>query len=177
MFRKLISFFAMLLLVQGCSYAVPEPKPYQLESLNRGAIAGDLVIASQPSQEVLAHFAAQGYRTVISTRNEDEIDWDEAALVKELGMEYFQVPMTKSLNTITDMQVKQLNQALNNSQKPILLHSDSANRAASLWAVWLVEVKGVATQEALRLGRLMGMTTMRAQVDERLGLTKERKKT
>ncbi|MCB1663137.1 MAG: hypothetical protein H6995_07605 [Pseudomonadales bacterium] len=167
----------MLLLVQGCSYTVPEPKPYQLENLNKGAIAGDLVIASQPSQEALAHFAGQGYRTVISTRSEDEIDWDEAALVKELGMEYFQVPMPKSLNAISDTQVKQLNLALKNSKKPILLHSGSANRAASLWTVWLVEVKGVATQEALRLGRLMGMTTMRTLVDERLGLTREKKET
>jgi len=168
--RKLVSFLSIIVVMQGCSYTVPEPKPYQLEGLGRGAIAGNLVIASQPSPEGLKHFTEQGFGRVISARGEGEIDWDEAGQVKALGMEYVEVPMGKPLVAISDEQVELLDQALKSSTKPILLHCGSSNRAAGLWTVWLVERKGVAIPEALRLGRLMGMTSTRVLVDERLGL-------
>lgn len=172
--RKLIGFLILALLLEGCNYQVPEPKPFNMDDLGRGAIAGDLVISSQPTAEILSQLGAQGFRTVISTRGEGEIDWAEANRVKEAGMEYFQVPMEKSSTEITDAQVEQLNQILKHAEKPVLLHCGSANRAASLWTVWLVEKKGVAPDEAIRLGRLMGMTSMEAIVNERLGLPEKK---
>ena len=68
--RKLVGLFSIVLVMQGCSYSVPEPKPYELEGLRKGASVGDIVISSQPTEAMLKHFADQGFRSVITTRGE-----------------------------------------------------------------------------------------------------------
>lgn len=158
----------LLVLLQACGYRVPEPERYPLEGVNSSVKAGDLLITSQPDPQVLAQLAEAGYKSIISTRGEGEIDWDEAAAVRQLGMTFYQVPMQQPVSEISDPQVDQLTAALRDAAKPVVLHCGSGNRASALWAVWLVEEKGVAVEEALRLAGLTGMTSMRPVAEKRL---------
>ena len=158
----------LLLLLQACSYQVPEPERYPLEGVNSSVKVGDLLITSQPDPQALAQLAKAGYKSVISTRGEGEIDWNEAATARQLGMTFHQVPMQNPVSEISDSQVDQLTAAFENAAKPVVLHCGSGNRASALWAAWLVEKKGVSVEEALRLAGLTGMTSMRPVAEKRL---------
>lgn len=169
MSRKIL-LLSLSLFLAACGYSVPEPKPYLMPGIDRAGYAADLVIASQPTQDALAEVAKKGFKTVISTRGVDELDWDEAGLVEQLGMRYVSIPMGRPLNEISDDQVAQLDQALKEADGPVFLHCGSGNRAAGLWTAWLVENKGMEQREAMRLGRLMGMTSVIPLVEKRLGV-------
>ena len=147
---------------------VDDPTPCSIEGMNNCAQVGDVVIGSQPSQATLEYLASQGYTTVVSTRAEGEIDWDERAAVEALGMRYVSIPMASPVSGIADEQVAALDEVMG-GEGPMLLHCGSGNRVAGLWGVWLAENQGVDSAEALRLAQLAGMTRMRPLVEQRLG--------
>lgn len=165
-----IGLLLIFILLQGCSYRVPEPVALQIEGIANSVRVGELVIASQPSEDALRKLSSQGFATVVSTRGAGELAWDEQQLVESLGMRFSSIPIAKPVNAITDQQVNSFAKLVETAQQPILLHCGSGNRASALWAVWLVEHKGVAPAEAIRLAGLTGMTSMTVLVNRRLGL-------
>jgi uncharacterized protein (TIGR01244 family) len=152
---------------------VADPTPCTIEGMRNCAEVGNLVIGSQPSQEVLEFFATQGYNTVISTRAPDEIDWDEAAAVEALGMRFVNIPMPGPVEAISDEQVAAFAEVMQDGEGRMLLHCGSGNRVAGLWGVWLAEHKDIDPTEALRLADLGGMTSVRPVVEQRLGTLSE----
>ncbi len=166
--RNLAVIFLAVFVLQSCGHNVTDPKSFPLEGVNNSVKFGDLTIAGQPTKAALGKLSELGYKSVISTRGLDEVNWDEANTVKALGMEYYQAPMGKPLTAITDTHVAQFNEAMQNARKPVFLHCGSGNRAAALWAVWLVEHKGMAADEALRLAERSGMRSMRVLAEARL---------
>jgi uncharacterized protein (TIGR01244 family) len=151
--------------------AVEDPIACAVEGLPNCAQTGSLTFGGQPSPATLERLAAQGYRTVINTRGDGEIDWDEQAVVESLGMRYVSIPMAAPLTQITDEQVADLAAALENNEGPMLLHCGSGNRVSGLWGAWLADSAGLDAQEALRLAALAGMTGVRPIVEDRLGVT------
>jgi uncharacterized protein (TIGR01244 family) len=131
---------------------------------------GDLLFGGQPSEEILGQLARSGYRTVLSARGEGEIAWDEKARVESLGMKFVSIPMPKPPPEISDEQVAQFADAMKTSERPMVLHCSSGNRAAALWAVWLVEYEKMEPKEALRLAKQAGLTKLKPLVEERLGV-------
>lgn len=127
----------------------------------------DLTFGGQPTAEALQLLAAQGYRTVISTRGEGELEWDERAVVEALGMRFVAIPMANPVAMIADSQVAALDVALT-GEGPTLLHCSSGNRAAGLWGVWLAERRGLDHDSALALAERAGMTRTREAVEARL---------
>ncbi len=168
--KSLAGLFFSLLMLQSCGYKATEPEAFPLDGVNNSIKFGDLTIAGQPTQEALGKLSELGYKSVISVRGLDEVNWDEANTVQTLGMEFYQAPMGKPLTAITDAQVALFNDAMQNAAKPVFLHCGSGNRAAALWAVWLVEHQGVKPDEALRLAELSGMRSMRVLAEARLGM-------
>lgn len=67
----------------------------------QGMIAdtGPAYVSGQPSEEALRKLAAEGVKTVINLRTQQEMDnrkqvpFDEAAVAKELGINYVHVPL------------------------------------------------------------------------------------
>src|SRR5688500_7018960 len=62
-------------------------------------VGDDMFIGGQPTERALRELSAQGVTTVINLRSPPEmtrVPFDEAALVKELGMEYVYLPMRGS---------------------------------------------------------------------------------
>lgn len=151
------------------SDAIPEPEPCQIEGMQNCAKTGDVLIGGQPSEAALETLAAQGYKTIVSTRAEGEIDWDEQAKAEALGMTFVRIPMPSPVTEITDDQVALLDDVLSGGVGPVVLHCGSGNRVSGLWAAWLVADRGLAPGEALRLAQLAGMGSVRPVVERRLG--------
>lgn len=150
--------------------AIPDPEPCQIEGMRNCAKTGDVLIGSQPTEAALETLATQGYKTVVTTRADGEIDWDERAKVESLGMRFVQIPMPSPVTEITDEQVAQLDAVLSGDTGPVVLHCGSGNRVSGLWAVWLAADRGLAPTEALRLAALAGMGSVRPTVERRLGI-------
>ncbi len=151
--------------------AALELEPCTIAGLSNCVAAGEVTFGGQPSPEALEYLAAQGYRTVISTRGEGELEWDERGVVESLGMRFVAIPMANPVSAISDDQVAQLDEALGTTAGPTLLHCSSGNRVAGLWGVWLAERRGIDPDTALQLAERAGMTRVREAVEARLGTT------
>jgi uncharacterized protein (TIGR01244 family) len=147
---------------------IPDPVPCTVEGLRSCARSGEVLIGSQPTEEALATLAAEGYTTVVTTRADDEIDWDEQAVVESLGMRFVRIAMPSPVTDITDAQVMRLDSVLGSADGPVVLHCGSGNRVSGLWATWLAAERGFEPDEALRLAELAGMGSVRPAVERRL---------
>ncbi len=156
--------------VMEATLEIPDPVPCDMDEIQYCARTGDVYIGGQPSEGALESFAARGVTTVVSTRAEDEIDWDEQAKVEALGMRFVRIPMPGPVSEISDEQVMRLDSVLEQSQQPILLHCGSGNRVSGLWAAWLAAERGVEPAEALRLAEKAGLRSVKPAVERRLGL-------
>ncbi len=156
--------------VMEATLEIPDPVPCDMDEIQYCARTGDVYIGGQPSEGALESFAARGVTTVVSTRAEDEIEWDEQAKVEALGMRFVRIPMPGPVSEISDEQVMRLDSVLEQSQQPILLHCGSGNRVSGLWAAWLAAERGVEPAEALRLAEKAGLRSVKPAVERRLGL-------
>ncbi|MDH3458864.1 MAG: sulfur transferase domain-containing protein [Gemmatimonadota bacterium] len=155
---------------RAADLVTPDPTACQVEGMRNCAVSGDVLFGSQPSEAALDQLAAQGYTTVVTTRADGEIDWDERAKVESLGMTFVSIPMPNPVSAITDEQVARLDSVLGSGPGPVVLHCGSGNRVSGLWGAWLAEKKNVPPDEALRLAELAGMTGVRPVVEQRLGV-------
>ena len=148
--------------------------PVDVEGMNNSVlVTGDMLIGGQPTESALLKFADDGYTTVITSRSDDEISWDEKAFVDSLGMRFVSIPMPGPEYAITDQHIEKFDEVIRTTDGPILFHCGSGNRAAGLWGAWLVEKKGLSPEEALELAEKAGMTRIRPVVERRLGVEPE----
>lgn len=169
MLRYLPLCCAPLVLLVACDRGgVPRLEPCAVPGLPNCVRSGDVIIAGQPSPATLRYLADEGVTTVVSARGRDELRWTERAAVEAFGMRFVEIPMPYPILGITDAQVAALDSALAPGAK-VLLHCNSGNRIAGLWAVWLAERRGVAPGTALDLARRAGMGNVGEVVAKRLG--------
>jgi uncharacterized protein (TIGR01244 family) len=113
----------------------------------------------RPRPEHLREAKAQGVRTVINLCPPAEAgDYDEPALVAELGMEYVNIPVSGAAD-LTVAKARQLADALADAgpAHPVLLHCQSGNRIGALMAVKARFVDGLPPEAALAAGRAAGL--------------------
>ena len=90
--------------VVGKGKTGPAPDPVNLDITGMfqakfASVGDDLFIGGQPTEKALRDLKARGVTTVINLRMPEEmkqIGFDEAALLKELGMNYVHIPMRGS---------------------------------------------------------------------------------
>jgi protein tyrosine phosphatase (PTP) superfamily phosphohydrolase (DUF442 family) len=175
--RDCVVAVLFLLALTGCSggtsrstaEAPPAPEPVAVAGVPNAVRVGDLLFGGQPTEDALRMLKGEGYRTVLSTRGEGEAAWDEKALVDSLGMAFAAIPMGYPIEAITDAEVDRFDDLMQHGERPMVLHCSSGNRVAGLWAVWLVERRGMDRAQALELGTKAGMTRIRPVVEKRLG--------
>ncbi len=132
-------------------------EPYKCGKVERLHTYGGIFLASQPQTDDFKLAKEGGIQTVINLREKDELDWDEEALVKQLGMEYHHLPF-KSPAGLTDEIFAKARQVLNNKDKrPILLHCSSANRVGAIWLVHRVLDHDLRYEEALKEAEIVGL--------------------
>ena len=120
---------------------------------------GNVFFAGQPEQDDLETVKEQGVNLVIDLRREGEIDWDEAAEVQRLGMEYQRVPVGGP-NTLTDdvfEQTRKLLREAEDKDATVLLHCGSATRVGAVWLAHRVLDHGVAWPDALEEAKTIGL--------------------
>lgn len=139
---------------------VPDkPVPCELGAIRKLHRVDDLYLAGQPSADDLRLAAKQGIRTVINLRTEEELTFDERAVLKELKLEYHHLPF-RAPETLTDKVFDETRRLLRSEKsRPVLLHCASANRVGAVWLVTRVLDEGVHWDRALVEAKTIGLST------------------
>lgn len=132
-------------------------EPYKCGKVERLHTFDGIFLASQPSQDDFKLASENGIKTVIDLRAKGELDWDEAALVKKLGMAYVHVPF-KSAAELSDDKFDAVRKVLmDKAKKPILLHCQSANRVGAIWLAHRVLDHNLSYDDALKEAETVGL--------------------
>lgn len=144
--------------------SVPAPVEQDTRGLFQDKFArvgDDVFIGGQPTERALRELSAQGVTTVINLRSPPEmarVPFDEAALVKELGMEYVYLPMRGTPELpYSPAAVKSFATAMSNAKGKVLLHCTIAWRASHLWAAYLIQYRNVPVATALQQARMINL--------------------
>lgn len=120
------------------------------------------LFASQPSEKDLAAAKEAGVKRVITLRNPAEIKWDEAQVVRELEMEFSQLPV-EFPDGLTSDKLDQVCIALEDAEgKPALLHCGSAIRVGAVWMAYRATRQGVALEQAQAEAEAIGLKSPEA---------------
>lgn len=119
---------------------------------------GSIWIASQPSQADFARLKEQGITCVVTFRTPGEVEWDEAAEAKRLGMEFREIPYG-TVDSLTDDVFAQTRELLKSQGKsqPIFLHCGAAVRVAAVWLTYRVLDENVPLAQAELEAEKMGL--------------------
>lgn len=125
-------------------------------------VGDDVFIGGQPTERALRELRAQGVTTVVNLRSPQEmtrdVSFDEAALVKSLGMKYVYLPMRGTADLpYAPQAVKDFTAAMKAADGTVLLHCTIAWRASHLWAAYLIQERGVPVQTALKHTRAINL--------------------
>jgi uncharacterized protein (TIGR01244 family) len=122
----------------------------------------------QPTAEQFEAARASGVRTVINLRRpHEEGAKGERKQVEKLGMVYVAIPVGGK-NGLTEENARQLSQALETAEKPVMVHDSNGNRTGALFAMRAHFVEGKSTEEALAVGRMVGLGALEPRVQDLL---------
>ena len=135
------------------------------------SVGSDVFISGQPTEQAFRDLRAQGVTTVVNLRSPEEmtkrVSFDEAALVKSLGMEYVYVPVRGNAEfPYSPAAVKSFANAMTGAKGKVLLHCTVAWRASHMWAAYLIQYRDVPVTTALAQARTINlMDNMRMDGD------------
>jgi uncharacterized protein (TIGR01244 family) len=182
---RLATFTAMSAMISGVCGAqrltgphptgeVPAPVALETHALFQDKFArvgSDVFISGQPTERGLRNLRSQGVTTVVNLRTPEEmssrVPFDEAALVKNLGMEYVYLPVRgNAAFPYSPATVKSFAAAMSGAKGKVLLHCTVAWRASHLWAAYLIQYREVPVATALAQARMINlMDDMRMDED------------
>ena len=126
---------------------------------------GDVLFAGQPTEEGLSLLAQRGVKVIVNLRPDAEmqraVNFDEAALVESLGMEYVHIPMTPSTFSAADVEqfeaVFDRRGSVWGEPLTMVVHCRSSNRCGGLWAAFVHEKYRFKESKAIEYGKLAGL--------------------
>jgi len=126
------------------------------------SVGDDVFISGQPTEQALRDLKGRGVTTVVNLRSPEEmqkrVSFDEAALVKSLGMEYVYVPVRGNAEfPYSPAAVKSFATAMTGAKGKVLLHCTVAWRASHLWAAYLIQYRDVPVAKALAQARTINL--------------------
>jgi len=125
---------------------------------------GRLFIAGQPDEDALRRFRELGVTVVVNLRtpaemeNRERVPFDEAAFVREQGMEYVHIPLGGDEHPYTPEAVATFAETLEKHGGPVLLHCTVAWRASYLWAAYLILYQDFDFAAALDRGEAIAIS-------------------
>lgn len=144
----------------------PVPDPVVLDNTGLfqekfASVGDDFFIAGQPTEKALRELKAKGVTTVVNLRMPEEmakVGFDEAALLKELGMTYVHIPMRGTAeNPYGPKELDRFAQTMASANGKVLLHCTVAWRASHLWAAYLIRDRQVPVEAALTQTRKINL--------------------
>lgn len=111
----------------------------------------------QPSLDDLARLKSEGVKAILNLRRPEEFDAAaETAKANELGLRYFDIPVSK-----TDPKSEQVDEFLkilaDPANRPLFIHCRTANRVGAFWMIRRVLVDGWKLEDAEREAEKIGM--------------------
>ncbi len=132
----------------GHLFAQANVQPAELGSTKVVRKFDNWLFASQPSEADLAAAKAAGVKRVITLRNPKELNWNEAETVRQLGMEFSQLPVDFP-DGLTGDRLNEVCVALEDAEgKPVLLHCGSAIRVGAVWMAYRATRQGISLEQA-----------------------------
>jgi uncharacterized protein (TIGR01244 family) len=124
--------------------------------------------SGQPDQAAFEVFRDSGYVAVIDIRGveEDRGMKDEAATIKNLGMDYVLLPIEDE-DAINFENAAKLDELIASYDGPVLVHCGSGNRVGALLAL-RKSLDGASDEEAFAYGKEGGLTRLEDVVKEQL---------
>lgn len=120
------------------------------------------LFASQPSEKDLAAAKEAGVERVITLRNPAEIKWDESKVVRDLEMEFSQLPV-EFPGGLTSEKLNEVCIALEDAEgKPALLHCGSAVRVGAVWMAYRATRQAIPLEQAQAEAEAIGLTSPEA---------------
>jgi len=142
--------------VVGASGPAPAPVNLDITGLFQerfASVGDDLFIAGQPTEQALRDLKAKGVTTVVNLRMPQEmaqIGFDEAALLKELGITYVHIPLGGTAeNPYSPAALDRFATTLALARGKVLLHCTIAWRASHMWGAYLIRDRKMPVAEAL----------------------------
>ncbi len=150
----LVSFLNISLFAQNAESVHEVESIEEFSSLYRYQ---DFYIAGQPSLEAFKWLRAEGVTKVINLRTETENEeftsssFDEEALVQELGMKYFSIPVS-GRSGYNPKKLRKMGELIGEDEK-VLIHCEGAGRATSFLMGYLVRFRDYTIDEAVDVGQ------------------------
>lgn len=148
----------------GRTGPVPDPVSLDITGLFQekyASVGDDFFIGGQPTEKALRDLKAKGVTTVVNLRMPQEmtqIGFDEAALLKELGITYIHIPMRGTAeNPYGPKELDRFAATMASADGKVLLHCTVAWRASHLWAAYLIRDRKVPVATALAQARSINL--------------------
>jgi protein tyrosine/serine phosphatase len=153
-----MSFFSVLFLLPAMlTSEQPFPKHISSKFIPRfQMVDAGIYRGGQPIREGFELLKRHGIKTVINLRTEN----DEAAIVKELGMNYIHLPINlKMWSKIPDKAIQRYFEIVNDpANHPIFFHCRrGADRTGALAGFYRIAVQGWGAEKAYKEARDIGM--------------------
>jgi protein tyrosine phosphatase (PTP) superfamily phosphohydrolase (DUF442 family) len=143
----------------GQPVAVKVGEPQAWGSAPRVVPVSRLFIAGQPDDAALDEAQRQGVAAIINLRGPTEMDWDEASAAVARNMAYHQVPLSGADPEFDPAVIARISSLVERySDRRVLVHCASGNRAAAWLAIHLVQDHAMTTNAALEVARPAGLT-------------------
>lgn len=151
----------LLMLMVVLSACATRPVPVSTLSTYADTAHRDvrLLVGAQPSQLDLQALAKAGTRSVLNLRTSGEmaeLDFDETAVAKELGLRYRQIPVGGAEHPFTPEHLAAFAAEMEAADGSILLHCASGGRASQVYAAWLVKYRDHTPQQAMEKLKAFG---------------------
>lgn len=132
--------------------------PRALGGAQRVVEVDHIWVASQPDRKALQLAQEAGVGAVINLRQENEMDWDEASAVIELGMDYHAVPVNGRAGRLEPADMRKIHAIVQAQRgKPVMVHCASGNRVGAWLSTYLMDIQGIELEPALAIGKAAGI--------------------
>ncbi|MDD3761759.1 MAG: sulfur transferase domain-containing protein [Nevskiales bacterium] len=132
--------------------------------------ATGLCTGGHPQPEHLMQAKEKGVRKVVNLCPPAETPgYDEAAIVKQLGMEYVNIPIAGPADLTQDNARALAEAVADTCCGPILVHCASGNRVGALFALKAHFIEGKPVEDSIVDGREHGLKAMEPVVRQLLG--------
>ena len=117
---------------------------------------GNIVFSGQFQKEDIPTLKEAGVTQIISLRKDDELGWDEAAVVTAAGLKHASIAF-QSAEELTDEKIAELRELLGKSDGKTMLHCGGGNRVGAVWMTHRVLDDGVELETAIEEAKTIGL--------------------
>ena len=154
--------FTLSLTIAATAAAADKTTKPKLQAAELGATRnvhsfGPTLLCGQPDLAALEQAKKRGIKVVVSLREPGEVDADEAAAAKSVGLEFHRIAFLAP-ETLDDKVFASVRKILADSGKsPVLLYCGSANRVGAIWAAHRALDGGLSVEDAMKEGKAVGL--------------------